>query len=55
MLRQKTEQNLPTRVWHSQQEVLLKQWAEIASGYRWLYDKSYRVLQETKSKLIRFR
>ena len=42
MLRHKTEQNLPTRVWHSQQEVLLKQWAEIASGYRWLYDKSYR-------------
>ena len=30
------------KVWHPQQEVLLQDWAEISSGYRWLHDNSYR-------------
>lgn len=28
--------------WHPQQEMLLRDWAEIASGYRWLHDQAYR-------------
>tara|TARA_B100000575_G_scaffold291788_1_gene298519 strand:- start:17955 stop:19283 length:1329 start_codon:yes stop_codon:yes gene_type:complete len=28
-------------VWHSQQELILKNWSEIGSSYRYLHDKSY--------------
>ena len=30
------------KVWHPQQEVLLQDWAEVSSGYRWLHDNAYR-------------
>ena len=30
------------KIWHPQQEMLLQEWAEISSGYRWLHDNSYR-------------
>lgn len=28
--------------WHMQQEVLLKEWAEVASCFRWLHDRSHQ-------------
>lgn len=28
--------------WHPQQEELLRKWAEIATCYRWMYDRAYR-------------
>jgi hypothetical protein len=30
------------KIWHPQQELLLQEWAEISSGYRWLHDNAYR-------------
>lgn len=30
------------KIWHPQQEQLLRDWAEISSGYRWLHDTAYR-------------
>ena len=32
--------------WHSQQTLLLQQWAEISSSYRWLHDQSYSVYRK---------
>ena len=28
-------------VWHEQQELILKNWSEIGSSYRYLHDKSF--------------
>lgn len=28
--------------WHSQYEIILKQWGEMCSSYSWLHDRSYR-------------
>ena len=35
--------------WHPQQEELLKKWTEIATCYRWMYDRAYR--QYTKKNM----
>ena len=32
--------------WHAQQILLLQQWAEISSSYRWLHDQSYSVYRK---------
>ena len=34
------------KTWHPQQEVLLQEWAEMSSGYRWLHDRSYRAFKK---------
>jgi hypothetical protein len=30
------------KIWHVQQEVLLKEWAEVSSSYRWLHDRAHK-------------
>lgn len=32
--------------WNTQQEIILKKWAEIASCYQWMHEKSYRIYRE---------
>jgi hypothetical protein len=32
--------------WHAQQILLLQQWAEISSSYRWLHDQSYTIYRK---------
>ena len=32
--------------WNTQQEIILKKWAEIASCYQWMHEKSYRIYKE---------
>ena len=39
------------KIWHHQHEVILKEWAEISSSYRWLHYNSYR---NNKNKHILF-
>lgn len=30
------------KIWHCQQEVILKEWGEIAASYRWLHNRSHK-------------
>jgi hypothetical protein len=32
--------------WHHQQEIILKEWAEIASSYRWMHDRAHRIYKK---------
>jgi len=34
-------------IWHRQQMVLLKKWAEIASSYRWMHNQAYMIYRKT--------
>ena len=36
--------------WHPQQETLLRDWAEMSSGYRWLHDTAYRKFKRLSLK-----
>jgi hypothetical protein len=33
--------NQEDNIWHHQQSILLKSWAEVCSSYRWLHNRSY--------------
>ncbi len=39
------------KVWHVQQEVILREWAEVASSYRWMHDRAFRIY---KKQSLRF-
>ena len=34
-------ENEEEKVWHKQQEAILKKWSEIGSSYRFMHDRSY--------------
>ena len=34
--------------WHKQQEVVLKKWAETASSYRYLHDRSFQKIHQSE-------
>ncbi len=36
--------------WNSQQEMILKKWAEISASYQWMHDRSYRIYKEKNIK-----
>ena len=35
------ENDIP-KIWHCQQETILKEWGEIAASYRWLHNQSHK-------------
>lgn len=37
-----TEKNIEPKIWHPQQEKILKEWSEIAGSYRWLHNQAHR-------------
>jgi len=37
----RTRENEEEKVWHKQQEAILKKWSEIGSSYRFMHDRSY--------------
>ena len=38
------------KIWHSQQEQILKKWSEIGSSYRFMHDKAYLKYQSRNLK-----
>ncbi len=38
--------------WHGQQQLLLKNWAEICSSYRWLHNQSYALYKKKNFKFM---
>ena len=36
-----SSENKNDKVWHEQQENILKKWSEIGSSYRFMHDKAY--------------
>ena len=39
--RKSTELDEDEKIWHKQQETILKKWSEIGSSYRFMHDRSY--------------
>ena len=45
-VKQFTEKRLDPKDWHPQQAKLLKNWAEIASSYRWMHNQAYMIYKK---------
>ena len=38
------------KIWHKQQEKVLKEWSEIGASYRYMHDRAYTMYKYLKSK-----
>jgi len=43
MMMKRMSDDETAKIWHVQQEVILREWAEVASSYRWMHDRAFRI------------
>jgi len=50
--RKSTDLDEGEKIWHKQQETILKKWSEIGSSYRFMHDRSYTKYNTLQVRLI---